>query len=57
MSDDESIDKLKIDRQQWRLSAEVVGAQTEDFTATITGVSRCDCSIRVFQNASIEIIA
>ena len=39
MSDDESIESLKLDRQQWRLSAEVVGAQTEDFTTTITGVS------------------
>lgn len=36
---DDTLEKLRLDRQQWRLSAEVVGAGTQDFTSTITGVS------------------
>ena len=35
----DALEKLRLDRQQWRLSAEVVGAETQDFTSTITGVN------------------
>ena len=38
--EEDTLEKLRLDRQQWRLSAEVIGAETQDFTSTITGVSR-----------------
>ena len=40
----DTLEKLRLDRQQWRLSAEVIGAEMQDFTSTITGVS---CNTRV----------
>ena len=39
MHEEDALEKLRLDRQQWRLSAEVIGAETQDFTSTITGVS------------------
>ena len=39
--EDDTVEKLRTDRQQWRLSADVIGAETQGSTSTITGVNCC----------------
>lgn len=50
--EEDTLEKLKLDRQQWRLSADVVGAETQDFTSTITCVS-CNTRAKILTLTSL----